>query len=212
MTVFEELHRFTVAGNPDRVRELTRQALDEGHAPGDIIDGALIPAMLEVGDKYERAEFFMPEMLVAAHAMTGAMEILQPLLVGTGHKPVGRIVIGTVQGDLHDIGKNLVAMMFKGAGFEVEDLGTNVAPEQFVQAAKETGADVVGLSALLSTTMQNMKETVSLLESEGVRDSVKVLVGGAPVTHDFAETIGADGHAPDANSAVRTAKTLLGIS
>lgn len=210
--MLEDLHRFTVTGNPNRVQELTLQALDEGHAPGDIIDGALIPAMLEVGDKYERAEYFMPEMLVAAHAMTGAMEILQPLLVGTGREPVGRIVIGTVKGDLHDIGKNLVAMMFKGAGFEVEDLGTNVAPEQFVQAAKTSGAQVVGLSALLSTTMQNMRETVSLLEGEGIRDSVKVLVGGAPVTRDFAESIGADGHAPDANSAVRAAKSLLGIS
>jgi len=210
--VLKELYQFTVTGNPNRVKELTLQALDEGHAPGDIIDNALIPAMLEVGDKYERAEYFMPEMLVAAHAMTGAMEILQPLLVGTGREPVGRIVIGTVKGDLHDIGKNLVAMMFKGAGFEVEDLGTNVAPEQFVQAAKTSGAQVVGLSALLSTTMQNMRETVSLLEGEGIRDSVKVLVGGAPVTRDFAESIGADGHAPDANSAVRAAKSLLGIS
>jgi 5-methyltetrahydrofolate--homocysteine methyltransferase len=209
--VLEELHRFTVTGNPDRVLELTRLALDEGHTPGDIIDGALIPAMLEVGDRYERAEYFMPEMLVAAHAMTGAMEILKPLLVGTGHQPVGRIVIGTVQGDLHDIGKNLVAMMFKGAGFEVEDLGTNVAPERFAQAAKESGAQVVGLSALLSTTMQNMRDTVASLESEGIRGSVKVLVGGAPVTREFAEEIGADGHAPDANSAVRTAKALLGI-
>jgi 5-methyltetrahydrofolate--homocysteine methyltransferase len=210
--VLEELHRFTVTGNPDRVLELTRLALDEGHAPGDIIDGALIPAMLEVGDKYERAEYFMPEMLVAAHAMTGAMEILQPLLVGTGHQPVGRIVIGTVQGDLHDIGKNLVAMMFRGAGFEVEDLGTDVAPERFVESAGESGAQLIGMSALLSTTMQNMKDTVTLLESRGLRNTVKVLVGGAPVTQEFADSIGADGNAPDANSAVRTAKTMLGIA
>jgi len=207
----KELHGVVVIGNRERAEELTREALRGGHAPGDVLDGALIPAMLEVGDRYERAEYFMPEMLVAAHAMTGAMEILQPLLEGTGHQPVGRIVIGTVKGDLHDIGKNLVAMMFKGAGFEVHDLGTDVPGGRFVTAAKELGADVVGMSALLSTTMQNMQETVSLLEEEGLRASVKVLVGGAPVTREFAEKIGADGQAPDANSAVRTAKALLGI-
>jgi 5-methyltetrahydrofolate--homocysteine methyltransferase len=144
--------------------------------------------------------------------MTGAMEILEPLLVGTGREPVGTTVIGTVAGDLHDIGKNLVAMMFKGAGFKVVDLGINVSARAFVDAAKENGAKIIALSSLLSTTMQNMKDTVALLEDEGLRDSVKVLVGGAPVTPEFVDAIGADGTAPDANSAVRAARTALGFT
>jgi 5-methyltetrahydrofolate--homocysteine methyltransferase len=204
-----QIYEFTVTGDPGKVEALTQQALAEDTAPGEIIDGYLIPAMAEVGDRYERNEFYVPELLAAAHAMGRAMAILEPLVAGGERKTAGRVVIGTVMGDLHDIGKNLVSMMLKGAGFEVVDLGVDVSPAGFVAATRQHQPQVVGLSALLSTTMQEMRRTIDALCEAGVRDGVKVMVGGAPVTQRFADEVGADGYAPDANAAVRAIKALL---
>lgn len=208
----QQIYEYTVNGNAPKVKELTQQALDEGVAPSEIITKYLIPAMGEVGDRFERNEFYVPELLIAARAMQGALAILKPLLSDTDLKPTGRVVIGTVKGDLHDIGKNLVSMMLQGAGFEIVDLGVDVTPEKFVDAAKDNKADVVALSALLTTTMPSMKTTIDALEAAGLRGEVKVVIGGAPVTQRYADEIGADGYAPDANSAVRKAKELLKIA
>lgn len=207
----KQIYDYTVVGNASKVKELSQQALAEGIAPGEIITKYLIPAMAEVGDRFERNEFYVPELLIAARAMQGALAILKPLLAETDLKPTGRVVIGTVKGDLHDIGKNLVSMMLQGAGFEIIDLGVDVTPDKFVDAIKQKNAQVVALSALLTTTMPSMKNTVDALKAAGVRDQVKVVIGGAPVTQRYADEIGADGYAPDANSAVRKAKELLGI-
>jgi len=204
-----QIYENIVATNPSKVEELTRQALVEGVAPDKIIDRYLIPAMGEVGDRYERNEFYVPELLAAAHAMQGALRILEPLLTEGQWTVAGRVVIGTVKGDLHDIGKNLVAMMLKGTGFEVVDLGVDVPPEAFIEALEPNEAQVVGLSALLSTTMQEMRTTVEALQEAGSGSQVKIVVGGAPVTQAFADAIGADGYAPDANSAVHKIKELL---
>ena len=164
--------------------------------------------MAEVGRLFEEGEYFVPEMLIAARAMKAGLEILKPLLVDSGVKPIGKVALGTVKGDLHDIGKNLVAMMLEGAGFDIVDLGTDISPEQFVEAV-QAGVDVIGLSALLTTTMPSMEQTISALIDAGLRDQVKVIVGGAPVTAEYARRIGADGFAPDASQAVTVAKTLL---
>jgi 5-methyltetrahydrofolate--homocysteine methyltransferase len=164
--------------------------------------------MVEVGEMYEKGEVYVPEMLVAAHAMKAGMEILRPELVKAGVEPLGRVALGTVQGDIHDIGKNLVSMMLEGAGFEVEDLGTDVPPERFVEAA-QTGVDLLGMSGLLTTTIPAMPVVIHALEEAGVRDQIKIMVGGAPVTEAFQQEIGADGYASDAASAVRVAKALL---
>jgi 5-methyltetrahydrofolate--homocysteine methyltransferase len=168
--------------------------------------------MQVVGQKFKCNEFYIPEVLIAARAMKMAMEKVKPLIADSGIEPVGRVAIGTVQGDLHDIGKNLVAMMLEGAGFEVKDLGTDVAPQAFVDAVKEHGVQAVALSALLTTTMPAMKETINALKEAGLRDKVKVMVGGAPLTQAYADEIGADGYAPDAASAVDLAKELLHIA
>ncbi len=208
----KQIYDYTVSGNAPKVKELTQQALAEGVSPSEIITKYLIPAMAEVGDRFERNEFYVPELLIAARAMQGALAILKPLLTETDLKPAGRVVIGTVKGDLHDIGKNLVSMMLQGAGFEIIDLGVDVAPDKFVQAVKENKAQVVALSALLTTTMPSMKTTIDALEAAGLRDKVKVIIGGAPVTQRYADEIGADGYAPDANSAVRKTKELLKIA
>lgn len=208
----KEIHEYTVTGNASKVRELTEQALAEGVAPGEIISKYLIPAMGEVGDRFERNEFYVPELLIAARAMQGALQILKPLLADNDLKPVGRVVIGTVKGDLHDIGKNLVSMMLQGAGFEVTDLGVDVAPERFVDAIVQDSEQIVALSALLTTTMPAMKATIEALRAAGAREKVMVVIGGAPVTQRYADEIGADGYAPDANSAVRKVKQLLGIT
>jgi 5-methyltetrahydrofolate--homocysteine methyltransferase len=199
----------TLNGNAARVAELVRQALAEGTPPGELIDNYLIPAMREAGDRFEREEFYVPELLIAGRAMQAALAILKPLLTESDREPAGRVIIGTVRGDLHDIGKNLVIMMLQGAGFRVTDLGSDVAADRFVAAAKEPGVQVVAMSALLSTTMSQMKVTIEALKAAGIRRRVKVLVGGAPVTQGYADDIGADGFAPDANSAVRRAKELV---
>ncbi len=183
-------------------------ALDAGVAPGDVLQSGLIAAMSEVGRLFEDGEYFVPEMLIAARAMKVGLEILKPLLVDSGIEPAGKVAIGTVKGDLHDIGKNLVAMMMEGAGFEIMDLGTDVGPEKFVEAA-QAGADIIGLSALLTTTMPSMAQTVAALTAAGVRDQVKVLIGGAPVTTEYADQIGADGYAPDASQAATLAKEFI---
>ena len=205
----KEIYESTIAGNAPKVNELVEQALAEGEKPGDIITNQLIPAMAEVGDRFARNEFYVPEMLIAARAMQGGLAILKPLLVEDEVVSAGRVVIGTVKGDLHDIGKNLVSMMLEGAGFEVTDLGVDVAPQTFAEAIKESQAQIVALSALLTTTMTMMKDTIATLSEAGVRDQVKVIIGGAPVTKSYADEIGADGYADDAGGAVKAAKALL---
>ncbi len=205
----KQIYESTVAGDMARVEQLTRQALGEGTPPDQIITGYLVPAMSEVGARFERNEYYIPEMLVSARAMQGALSILNPLLTGTELKPLGRVVIGTVQGDLHDIGKNLVAIMLQGAGFEILDMGIDVAPAKFVAAVKEHSPQIVALSALLTTTIPAMRLTLDALAQAGLRGRVKVVVGGAPVTQRYADEIGADGYAVDANSAVRKIKELL---
>lgn len=208
----QQIYEYTVNGNAPKVKELTQQALDEGVAPSEVITKYLIPAMAEVGDRFERNEFYVPELLIAARAMQGGLAILKPLLADTDLQPTGRVIIGTVKGDLHDIGKNLVSMMLQGAGFEIIDLGVDVPADKFVEALKESKAQVIALSALLTTTMPAMKSTIDALETAALRDQVKVVIGGAPVTQRYADEIGADGYAPDANSAVRKTKELLEIA
>jgi len=187
-------------------------ALAAGESPQAILNDACIPAMAEVGALFEEGEKFVPEMLISARAMAAAMTILRPLLVAAGVKNVGKVVLGTVHGDLHDIGKNLVGMMLEGAGFEVIDLGTDVPPQKFVDAVKQHQPDIVGMSALLTTTTKSMPLTLSALAEAGVRDQVKVIIGGAPITDDFAKKIGADGFAADAGSAARAARALMGLA
>jgi 5-methyltetrahydrofolate--homocysteine methyltransferase len=206
---FSDLSQAIISGNMDGARELINQALNSGSDPGDILNQGMITAMETVGDLFERGEFYVPEMLVAARAMQGGLDILRPLLMAGGVEPAGKVIIGTVQGDLHDIGKNLVSLMLEGAGYEVNDLGTDVSPEVFVSAAKESPECLVALSALLTTTMSSMKTTVMALEDAGIRNQTKVIVGGAPVTSEYAEEIGADGFAADASQAVKLAKSIM---
>ena len=209
MMDLKEIYESTIAGNAPKVKELVEQALAEGVNPGDIITNQLIPAMAEVGDRFARNEFYVPEMLIAARAMQGGLAILKPLLADGEMVSAGRVIVGTVKGDLHDIGKNLVSMMLEGAGFEVIDLGVDVTPQKFAEAVKESQAQIVALSALLTTTMTMMKDTIATLSEAGVRDQVKVIIGGAPVTKSYADEIGADGYADDAGGAVKAAKALL---
>ncbi len=199
-----------IAGNIDEVVNLTKEALDGGAAPSDILDQGLLAGMDVVGQRFKAEEMFIPEVLRCAKCMHGAMEILRPLLAETGAESIGTLVIGTVKGDLHDIGKNLVGMMYEGAGFEVVDLGIDKEPQVFVDAIKEHKAKLIGLSALLTTTMPKMGETINAIKEAGIRDQVKILVGGAPITAAFAEEIGADGYASNAASAVEKGKELLG--
>ncbi len=212
MANLAEISEVLIAGNADRVRELSQAALEEGVSAEALLNGALMPGMDEVGRRFKANEFYVPEVLIAARAMHAGMDILKPLLAAGGVASPGKVVMGTVKGDLHDIGKNLVIMMLEGAGFEVVDLGIDMAPEEFVDAVKGSQPDVVGMSALLTTTMIQMKATIEALEGAGVRDQVKIMVGGAPVTERYANEIGADGYAPDAASAVDTTKELLGIT
>jgi 5-methyltetrahydrofolate--homocysteine methyltransferase len=198
-----------IAGNIDAVKTLTQQAIDAGCPAQDILEKALLPGMDIVGQRFKACEMFIPEVLRSAKAMHGAMSILRPLLIESGVPLIGTLVIGTVQGDLHDIGKNLVAMLFEGAGFKVVDLGADVKPETFVQAIQDHQATVVGLSALLTTTMPRMVDVIQAITDAGLRDQVKIMIGGAPVTADFAVQIGADGFAPNAASAVEKAKLLI---
>lgn len=191
---------------------LTEVAIQAGHSPQKILNEALVPGMELVGEKFRCNEVYVPEVLVAARAMKRSLALLKPLLTQTGAKPLGLAVAGTVRGDLHDIGKNLVGMMWEGAGFEVVDLGTDVAPDKFVQAIKDTGAQILGISSLLTTTMVGMRDVIRALERARLREKVKVLVGGAPVTQTFANEIGADGYGESAAVAVEIAKQLLGIN
>ena len=189
----------------------TQAALDDGVNPNEILHEACIPAMTEVGRLFENGDKFIPEMMIAARAMQSAVDILKPLILEEDVEVVGTIVLGTVAGDLHDIGKNLVGMMMEGAGFQIIDLGTDVSPEAFVEAVQKNNPDLLGMSALLTTTMASISATMEALTEAGVRDKVKVLVGGAPITQEFADKIGADGFAGDAGSAPRVAKALLGV-
>jgi len=199
-----------IAGKIDEVVDLTKEALDGGAAPADILDQGLLAGMDVVGQRFKAEEMFIPEVLRCAKCMHGAMEILRPLLAETGAEPIGTLIIGTVKGDLHDIGKNLVGMMFEGAGFEVVDIGIDKEPQVFVDAIKEHNAKLIGMSALLTTTMPKMGETINAIKEAGIRDQVKILVGGAPITAAFAEEIGADGYASNAASAVDKGKELMG--
>ncbi len=200
-----------IAGNIDDVVNMTKEALDAGTAPADILDQGLLAGMDVVGRRFKAEEMFIPEVLRCAKCMHGAMEILRPLLAETGAESIGTLIIGTVKGDLHDIGKNLVGMMFEGAGFNVVDLGIDKEPQVFVDAIKEHDARLIGMSALLTTTMPKMVETINAIKEAGVRDQVKILIGGAPITAAFAEEIGADGYASNAASAVEKGKELIGL-
>jgi methylmalonyl-CoA mutase cobalamin-binding domain/chain len=204
-----QLYEDTLVGNKPSVLELTNAGLAQGLGPETLLYEALIPSLEEVGARFERGDFFVPEMLIAGKAMAGALEILRPLLAETGAQTIGKIVMGTVKGDVHDIGKNLVNIMFEGAGFEVIDLGVQVAPEKFVAAIQEHKPDIVGFSAFLTTTMPMFKANINALQKSGLRDQVIVMVGGAPVTQEYADVVGADGYAADASAAVVKAKELL---
>jgi len=204
----EEIYKSVLEGEMGAIIDKVQAAIDAGISPEVILNDGLIAAMSEVGRLFEEGEYFVPEMLIAARTMQGGLNLLRPFLADTGIEPVGKVVIGTVKGDLHDIGKNLVSMMLEGAGFEIVDLGTDVAPESFVQAVSE-GVDILGLSALLTTTMASMSSTVNAIEEAGLREHVKIIVGGAPVTQAYADQIGADGFAGDASRAASLAKSLL---
>jgi len=207
--ILRGLYDETLAGNGPAVLDLTNRGLELGLAPETMLFDALIPALEEVGARFERGDFFVPEMLIAGKAMAGAMEVLRPLLAQTGASSIGTFVMGTVKGDVHDIGKNLVNIMLEGAGFTVIDLGVQVPPERFVEAVREHRPDIVGFSAFLTTTMPMFKANINALVKAGLRDQVIVMVGGAPVTQEYADAVGADGYAADASSAVRRAKELL---
>ncbi|MEZ5094808.1 MAG: corrinoid protein [Nocardioides sp.] len=207
--ILRGLYDETMVGNGPRVLELTHEALAMGMEPQSMLFDALIPALEEVGARFERGDYFVPEMLVAGKAMAGSMEVLRPLLADTGVETVGTFVMGTVKGDVHDIGKNLVNIMLEGAGFEVIDLGVQVAPEKFVAAIEEHQPDIVGMSAFLTTTMPMFKANINALEKAGLRHQVIVMVGGAPVTQEYADAVGADGYAADASATVKRAKDLL---
>ncbi|MCK4244340.1 MAG: corrinoid protein [Candidatus Omnitrophica bacterium] len=197
-----------IKGDANKVKELVEAAVKEKTPVGEILNQGLIAGMNVVGAKFKNNEFYVPEVLIAARAMHAGMDILQPLLAESGIKPIGKIAIGTAKGDLHDIGKNLVIMMLKGGGFEVEDLGIDVPEEKFVESVK-AGTQLIGISALLTTTMPSMKTVIEALRAAGLKDRVKVMIGGAPITQAYADEIGADGYSPDAASAVDKAKELI---
>jgi corrinoid protein of di/trimethylamine methyltransferase len=209
MIDLQPLYVAVLEGDAPTAKSLTLQALEEGVDPQDLLRLYLIPAMDEVGRRFEANEYFVPELLIAARAMKGALELIRPRLIESGVKGSGRVVIGTVKGDLHDIGKNLVAAMLEGGGFEVIDLGVDVSPEKFIEAVKDQGAQVIAMSALLTTTMPGMKTTIEALKDSGLRGQVKVMIGGAPVTQRFADEIGADGFSDNASGAVREARRLV---
>jgi corrinoid protein of di/trimethylamine methyltransferase len=209
--ILDLLYEHTLNGEAPPVVELTNEALELGMDPMVILFDSLIPALEEVGRLFEIGEYFVPEMLIAARAMQGAMNILKPLIAETGAKPIGTFLMGTVKGDIHDIGKNLCNIMLEGAGFEVVDLGVNVPPEKFIEAIREHQPEVVGFSAFLTTTMPMFKTNIEAIQAAGLRDQVTIFVGGAPVTQEYADTVGADGYAPDASSLVRAVKAALGL-
>jgi methylmalonyl-CoA mutase cobalamin-binding domain/chain len=207
--ILQGLYDETLVGNAPAVLDLTNQGLALGMGPEQMLFDALIPSLEEVGARCERGDFFVPEMLIAGRAMAGSMEVLRPLLAETGARTVGTFVMGTVKGDVHDIGKNLVNIMLEGAGFNVIDLGVQVAPEKFVEAIIEHKPDIVGFSAFLTTTMPMFKANMNALQKAGLRDEVIVMVGGAPVTPEYADAVGADGYAADASATVKKAKELI---
>ncbi len=210
MADLQELANFVINGKANEAKEAVAKALEEGLPVEDILNKGLIAGMEVVGEKFKNNEFYVPEVLIAARAMKWAMEVLEPKLKDAGVEPIASIALGTVKGDLHDIGKNLVAMMLQGAGFNVVDLGIDVPPEKFVEAARDQGCQLVGLSALLTTTMPQMKNVVEALKEAGL--DAKVIIGGAPVTQNYADEIGADGYAPDAATAVDVCKRLIGAA
>jgi len=206
-----ELYEAILTGNAKKAQEVAQTALDEGADPSELVKKHMIPAMDEVGRRFECNEYFVPELLIAARAMKGALELITPHLVASGAESTGRVVVGTVQGDLHDIGKNLVASMLEGGGFEVVDLGVDVPPEKFVEALQEKDGSILALSALLTTTMTMMKTVIEALNQAGLREKTKVMVGGAPITQAFADEIGADGYSDNASAAVALARKLAGV-
>ncbi len=210
MTDLKQLHDAIVNGDTKAAKTVTETAIAAGTDPLQLVQDYMMPAMEEVGRRFECEEYFVPELLLSARAMKGALELIRPLLAAKGNQPVGRVVLGTVQGDLHDIGKNLVGAMLEGGGYEVIDLGVNVTPDQFIAAIKDKQANLIAMSALLTTTMPAMKTTIDALQQAGVRQQVKILVGGAPITKRFAEEIGADGYSESAAGVVRAARNAVG--
>ncbi len=211
MNILEELAKNLIEGQKEKVEELTRQALAEGISVTEILNKGLVSGMDVVGERFKQAEMFIPEVLLAAKAMNTGMNILKPLLASSGFQNIGRVILGTVKGDLHDIGKNLVGIMLTGAGFEVIDLGVNVPPQKFIQAAVEKKAQLIGMSSLLTVTMPSLKATIEELKKAGLKN-IKTIVGGATVTQRYADEIGADGYAKDAHSAIAKTKELLELS
>ncbi|HNW08881.1 MAG: corrinoid protein [Verrucomicrobia bacterium] len=212
MPDLKQLYDAVVSGDAKTAQLITKEALAAGIDPLKLVNEHMVPAMDEVGRRFEANEYFVPELLISARAMKGALELIRPLLIARGDKPVGRVAIGTVKGDLHDIGKNLVASLLEGGGFEVLDLGVNVSPEKFIEAVNAKQADIVAMSALLTTTMPAMKTTIDALTQAGVRGKVKVLIGGAPITQKYADEIGADGYSENAVGAVTLAKKAVGVA
>ncbi len=211
MADLNELKDSLISGNAAKVKELVQKAVDDGVPVEEILNDGLIAGMGIIGARFKKNEVYVPEVLIAARAMNQGMEIMEPLIAKSGIKPLGHVAVGTVKGDLHDIGKNLVVMMLKGAGFKVTDLGIDVPADKFVEAAKAQDAQIIAMSALLTTTMTAMKEVVDALHAAGLKDKIKTLVGGAPLTQSYADEIKADGYAPDASSAVDVAKAVLGL-
>ena len=209
--ILDDLYDHTINGEAERVRKLTEEALERGMSPQTILFDGLIPALEEVGRLFEDGIYFVPEMLIAARAMQGAMGILRPLIAEAGGEPIGTFLMGTVKGDIHDIGKNLCNVMLEGAGFEVIDIGVDVAPATFVEAIREHQPQAVGMSAFLTTTITMFEPTIEAIAAAGLRDQVRIFVGGAPVTQEFADTAGADGYAPNASALVRAVKAQLGV-
>jgi 5-methyltetrahydrofolate--homocysteine methyltransferase len=210
--IYEQLSTVVIEGNSGKAPELAQKGLDEGLSPKDILDKGLVVGMNEVGVRFKRGDMFVPEVLMSAEAMQEGLNVLRPHLAASGHKMIGTIVLGTVKGDLHDIGKNLVGMMCEGAGFEVIDVGFNAEPEKFVTAIKEHQPDIVGMSALLTTTMRAMGYTIKAIEEAGLRENIKIMVGGAPVDSDFADRIGADGYGSNAVAGQELAKQFVGAA
>lgn len=209
MSQFQSIAEAVINGKAPETERLVKEALGSGTKPVDIINQGLIAGMQVIADRFKKNEIYVPEVLIAARAMNTGLSLVKPLITETELQPVGKVIIGTVKGDLHDIGKKLVAMMLEGAGFQVVDLGIDVSPEKFVAAVQEHQPHIVGMSALLTTTMPSMGQTIKLLNESGLRDQVKVMIGGAPITDAYAKEIGADGYAPDAGSAVDLAKSLV---
>ena len=209
MPDLKPLYEAILKGDAKTAKTATEQALAAGVEPLQLVQDFMMPAMAEVGRRFECNDYFVPELLLSARAMKGALELIRPLLVASGVEPVGRVALGTVKGDLHDIGKNLVGAMLEGGGYEVIDLGVNVTPEQFVAAVKDKNVNIVAMSALLTTTMPSMKTTIEALQQAGVRQQVKVLIGGAPISQKYAEAIGADGYSESAAGAVAAARKVF---